>query len=157
MQLNGFCQLQKLTEARVCRTSQAMSTPADQHLHGAEALSVVSVLNVRMTPWETRRKGTERRCHVPESAGRMDFAGEQGTSKATIWTGPLEALGPWVVAESLSSVNCCCCYGLLVVVSMIAAHRVEATNLCRFRRSCKHGCRVTETETDNETATEQSD
>ena len=108
MQLNGFCQQQKLTEARVCHTSQAMSVPADQHLHGAEALSVVSVLNVRMTPWETRRKGTERRCHVPESVGRMDFAGGQGTSKATIWTGPLEALGPLVVVESFSSVKGCC-------------------------------------------------
>ena len=100
MQLNGFFQLQKLTEARVCHTSQVMSVPADQHLHGAEALSVVLVLNVRMTPWETRRKGTEKHCHVPESVGRMDFAGGQETSKATIWTGPLEALGPWVVVES---------------------------------------------------------
>ena len=157
MQLNGSCQLQKLTEARVCHTSQAMSVPADQHLHGAEALSVVLVLSVRTTPWETKRKGPEKHCHVPESVGRMEFGGGQGISKATIWTGPLEALGPWVVAESLSSVNCCCCYGLLVVVSMIAAHRVEATNLCRSRRSCRHGCRVTETETAMQTATKQGD
>ena len=113
MQLNGFCQLQKLTEARVCHTSQAMSVPADQHLHGAEALSVVLVLSVRMTPWETRRKGTEMRCHVPESVGRMDFAGGQEISKATIWTGPLEELGPWVVVESWLSdfLNYSCGWG----------------------------------------------
>ena len=84
MQLNGSCQLQKLTGARVCHTSQAMSVPADQDMHGAEALSVVLVLSVRMTPWETRRKGTERHCHVPGPVGKMDFAGGQGTSKATI-------------------------------------------------------------------------
>ena len=84
MQLNGFFQLQKLTEARVCHTSQVMSVPADQHLHGAEALSVALVPSVRMTSWETKRKGTERHCHVPEPVGRMDFAGGQGISKATI-------------------------------------------------------------------------
>ena len=109
MQHNGFWQPQILSEARGRHQSRPMLITSDQHLRDAEAWSAVLVLSVRMTRWETRSKGTEKRCHVLESAGTMDFADGHGISRATIWTGQPEVLGPWVVVESLVFFNGCFC------------------------------------------------
>ena len=100
MQHNGFLRLQKLVEARGLQKSRTMSVTREQPLRGAEAWSAALVLSARMTRWGTRSRGTGKRCPVPESAGRTDSGDGRGISRVTIWTGPPEVLGPWVVVES---------------------------------------------------------
>ena len=112
MQHSGFWQPQIFREARGRHQSRPMLITSDQHLRDVEAWSAVLVLSVRMTRWGTRSNGTERQCHVPEAAARMDFAGGQGIFRAMIWTGQSEVLGLWVVVESWPFSEWLICFSL---------------------------------------------